>query len=176
PDDGSADKNFSDVMELGRLYAVTAMGGKAIPLLAKAKKLEPQSPLPYKYMAIAQVDTSYRYREAVGEMDEYVRRAPDDVFGHNFIGYLYYQTGRYDDAVGALKRAVEMRTDNGYGWCLLARAYARMRRGLAPADPSRKTLERQAHNALENARAAASCSAGRVRRLEAWLRVQGTAR
>jgi hypothetical protein len=120
------DRNdFSTVMQLGRLYTITSLNpSKRIAFLKQAKQLDPASPEPYKYLGIVYLDAFYQFESAVKEMKIYVERKPDDDFGRNYLGYLYYCLKNYQGALGQLNTAVEIKPDNCYGLTKLSRTYA----------------------------------------------------
>jgi tetratricopeptide (TPR) repeat protein len=120
-------KNNNDInilIKLGKLYTITSMGLKGIPLLNKAKQLSPDNPLPYKYLAIRYVDSTYQYGKAIEEMKAYVKLKPDDFFGRNFLGYLYFCKKKHNQAIVELRKAVELKNDNCYAFCKLSKCYA----------------------------------------------------
>ncbi|MGB9436350.1 MAG: TPM domain-containing protein, partial [Desulfobacterales bacterium] len=96
-------EDFKTVMQLGRLYTITSLSAKKrIAFLKKAGQLNPASPEPYKYLGIAHLDAFYQFESAIKEMTEYTARRPQDVFGHNYLGYLYYCEKKYRKAIGEL--------------------------------------------------------------------------
>jgi tetratricopeptide (TPR) repeat protein len=135
--------DFNIVMALGKLYTITSMGPKAISILNKAKQLNPQSPLPYKYLAIEYVDSTYQYRNAIQELEEYVKREPQDVFGHNFLGYLYFCIGNYEEAIKEFNKAVQLRPDNCYAYCKLSRCYGQLYLKIPGIDSLQRTRYRE---------------------------------
>ena len=116
--------NIDMLIELGRQYTITSLGLKSIVLLKKAKQLNPQNPLPYKYLAIRYVGSTYQYGKAKEEMKGYVKLKPDDVFGRNFLGYLHFCSKNYNQAIIEFMKAIELRSDNCYALCKLSRCYA----------------------------------------------------
>ena len=45
-------------------------------------------------------------------MQAYVTLRPDDAYGYNFTGFLYYRLGDYAASIEALERAVVLAPDN----------------------------------------------------------------
>ncbi|MEW5894816.1 MAG: TPM domain-containing protein [Candidatus Omnitrophota bacterium] len=166
---GEKSDAFGPVMELARLYVKTAFNLKAIPLLKRCKQLDPVSPLPYKYLAIAYVDAFYQYGNAIAEMEEYVRREPDDVFGRNYLGYLYLHEGEYDKAIGQLEKAVELREDNVYALCKLSRAHGQKYLKANAVDIFKNDYKRKALEYYEAASHAETANGLRVSWLKSWL-------
>jgi tetratricopeptide (TPR) repeat protein len=159
--------DFETVMELGKLYTITSLGPKKrISLLKKAKALNPESPEPFKYLGIVHLDAFYQFGPAIKEMEVYVRRKPEDVFGHNYLGYLYYREKRYKSALKELNQAIALREDNCYAYCKLSRTYAGLFLDSSDLDPRRIGYRRKAVEMFEKAPAANSAD---TRRIE-WLR------
>lgn len=163
-------QDFTTVMQLAKLYAITSLSPKKrMSLLKKAKQLNPDSPEPYKYMGIVHLDAFYQFQSAIKEMEVYVRRKPEDVFGHSYLGYLYYCEKRYKPAVKELTKAVQMRADNCYGYSKLSRAYAGLYLAASKLDPRRSGYRQKAIMMFEKASATASADPRRVKWLERYL-------
>jgi len=159
--------DFDTVMRLGKLYTVTSLSPKKrLSFLKKAKKLDPDSPEPYKYLGIVYLDAFYQFESAITEMEAYVRRRPADVFGHNYLGYLYYSEKKYQPALKELEKAVRLRSDNCYAYAKLSRTYAGLYLNSADLDPRRDGYRRRAVEMFEMAAATESAD---PRRIE-WLR------
>jgi tetratricopeptide (TPR) repeat protein len=163
PDDGFA------AMELGRLYTITSLGKRGFDMLKKAKQLDPQNPEPYKYLAILHVDMFYQYEKAIAELEEYVGRRPDDVFGQNYLAYLYYEIKRYKEAMAHWEKARALDPQNGYAACKLVRACARLYDATPKLDPRRLIYKRQTQTAFKNAVAILSEDHRRIKWLKRWL-------
>ncbi len=159
----------STAMALGRLYAITSMGQKGLTVLKKVKQLDPQTPDPYKYLAILYVDMFYQYEQAIRELEEYVRRRPDDVFGRNYLGYLYYETQRYKKAVTEWEKAQELDPQNGYAACKLVRAYGQMVKATQKIDPRRLLYKERTQAAYRKAVEILSPDHRRIQWLQRWL-------
>jgi hypothetical protein len=158
------------LMDLGRLYTIVSMGQKAIPLLKKAKALDPAAALPYKYLAILHVDMFYQYEQAIQELGEYAKRRPEDVFGRNYLGYLNYQLKRYSEAVDQLQMALNLRADNCYAYCLLSRAYGQLFLAAWALDPRKSAYKKSSLEMLQQAAATATPNPRRIGWLKGWLR------
>jgi len=156
-------------MELGRLYTITSMGKRGFKVLKKVKQLDPQNPEPYKYLAILHVDMFYQYEKAIPELEEYVRRRPDDVFGRNYLAYLYYEIKRYKKAAAEWEKAQELDPQNRYAACKLVRAYARIYDGTPKLDPRRLIYKKQTLTAYQNAVSILSEDHRRIKWLRRWL-------
>ena len=162
--------DFTIVMELGRLYTITSMGPENISMLNKAKQLNPNSPLPYKYLAIAHVDANYQYKTAIEELKEYVKKEPQDVFGHNYLGYLYYCVGEYERAIDEFKKAVQLRPDNCYAFCKLSRCYGQLYLKANALDPRRIHYKNTAIEMFHKAQIIATPDERRIGWLRQWLK------
>ena len=163
PDDGFA------AMELGRLYTITSLGKRGFNVLKKAKQLDPRNPEPYKYLAILNVDMFYQYEKAIPELEEYVSRRPDDVFGRNYLAYLYYEIKQFKKAAGQWERVRELDPQNGYAACKLVRAYARIYDGAPKLDPRRIHYKNRTLAAYRKAVSILSEDHRRIKWLKRWL-------
>jgi len=162
--------DFATVMRLGQLYAITSLSPKKrISLLKKAKVLNPDSPEPYKYLGIVHLDAFYQFESAIKEMEVYVRRRPEDVFGHNYLGYLYYSEKRYKSALKELNQAIALRADNCYAYCKLSRTYAGLFLDSSKLDPRRIGYRRNAVEMFEKASATESVDPRRIKWLQRYL-------
>jgi hypothetical protein len=166
----SKPEDFDIVLRLGKLYTITSMSPKRrISFLKKAKQINPGSPEPYKYLGIVYLDAFYQFKSAIKEMEEYVRRRPNDVFGHNYLGYLYYCEKRYKPAIEALNKAVELRADNGYAYAKLSRVYSGLFIEASELDPRRTIYRRKAVSMYEKASTTGSAHPRRVKWLQRYL-------
>jgi tetratricopeptide (TPR) repeat protein len=163
-------EDFATVMQLGKLYTITSLSPKKrISLLKKAKELNPDSPEPYKYLGIAHLDAFYQFESAIKEMEVYVSRKPEDVFGHNYLGYLYYHEKGYKAAIQELNSAVQLRADNCYAYAKLSRIYADLYSAASALDPRREGYRRKAVEMFEKASATDSTDPRRVKWLQWYL-------
>ena len=131
-------QDFQGALQLGRLYTITSLSPKKrITMLKKAKQLNPDSALPYKYLAIVYHDGFYQFESAIKEIAVYIEQHPDSVFGHNFLGYLYYCTKRYKDAIGEFEKAIQLQPDNCYAYAKMSRTFAHLFLNASKVDPRR---------------------------------------
>jgi len=162
--------DFATVMQLGKLYTITSLSPKKrISLLKKAKALNPDSPEPYKYLGIVHLDAFYQFESAIKEMEAYVSRKPEDVFGHNYLGYLYYHEKGYKAAIQELNTAVQLRADNCYAYAKLSRTYAGLYLAASAIDPRRAGYRRKAVEMFEAASASDSADPRRNKWLQRYL-------
>ena len=162
--------DFETVMRLGKLYTLTSLSPKKrISFLKKAKQLNPDSPEPYKYLGIVHLDAFYQFDSAIKEMETYVRRSPEDVFGHNYLGYLYYCEKRYKQAIKELNKAIQLKADNCYAYAKLSRTYAGLFLDSSELDPRRTGYRRKAVMMFEKASAIESADPRRIKWLQRYL-------
>ena len=116
------------LVALGRLYTIVSMNRKGMPLLKKALLKLPDDPRPHKYLAIAHVDAHYQYDTAIKELKTYSGKQPRDIFGHQFLGYLYYRQKLYRQALDAFDQALAIDPDDCYAHFYLCYVYAALYR------------------------------------------------
>jgi hypothetical protein len=157
------------LLSLARLDVITGRRPTHVqPLLKRLRELAPDNPEVYRYDAIYNVDTYFQYKTALKDMQAYVTLRPDDAYGYNFTGFLYYRLGDYAASIEALERAVVLAPDNVYAYSLLARDYALLHRK-ADSESSRQRYREQSLAMLEKAAGAPTHDAERVARLRRWL-------
>jgi len=165
-EDADQPENFQTVMQLGRLYTITSLSPqKRLAYLKKSKQLDPESPEPYKYLAIVYLDAFYQFETAIQELTAYTAQRPDDVFGRNYLGYLYLCIKKYKQAANEFNKAIELQSDNCYAYAKLARAYTGLFLNSAEWDPRRSHYRSKA---LEMYAMASSVPTPNERRLK-WL-------
>jgi len=106
-------------------------------------------------------------------MKTYVDLRPHDVFGRNYLGYLYYCLEKYDEAIAHLNKAVELRPDNCYAYAKLSRAYAGLYLEAADLDPRRTGYRQKAQQMFEKASTTESSDPLRVKWLMRYLQKKG---
>ena len=142
---------------------------KRISFLKKAKQLNSLNPEPYKYLGIVYLDGFYQFESAIKEIADYVARKPEDVFGRNYLGYLYYCKKRYKAAISEFNKAVELRPDNCYAFAKLARAYTGLYLNSSKMDPRRSGYKESATEMYEKSSAVDTPSLRRIHWLERFL-------
>lgn len=165
--------DFEILMSLGRLAAICAMGPNNVSILTKAKQMNPKDPRPYKYLAIATVDAFLQHETGIKELQEYLKLVPHDVFARNYLGYLYYMTGKYDESVKELTEALRLKADNCYACCYLTRCYTTQFLNSTPLDPSRNLKKNMAIQMYARARNVKTIDELRLHWLELWLKGKG---
>ena len=161
--------DFMTAQHLGRLYVITAMNNKAIPILKHAMTLNPTAPLPHKYLAMAYVDSSYQYRKAMEEVKKYLKKMPDDVFGYNLKGFLCLNLQEYKEAIKVFEKAIRIAPDNCYAYCKLSRIYGTL---FLRGNRKKKRYQSLALEMLEKAKQTPSVDHRRIAWLEHWLKVK----
>jgi tetratricopeptide (TPR) repeat protein len=157
-------------MRLGRLYTITSLSPKKrILFLKRAKQLDSRNPEPYKYLGIVYLDGFYQFDSAIKEIAEYVARKPEDGFGRNYLGYLYYCTKRYKAAISEFNKAVELKADNCYAFAKLARAYTSLYLNSSKIDPRRPGYKESAVEMFEKSSAVDTPDLRRINWLERFL-------
>jgi len=163
-------EDFKTVMQLGKLYTITSLSAKKrVAFLKKAGKLNPGDPEPHKYLGIAHLDAFYQFESAIKEISAYTEQRPDDVFGHNYLGYLYYCVKKYGKAISELNTAIELRPDNCYAFAKLSRAYTELYLKSAAFDPRRPAYRKKAVEMFAKASATATPEPRRIKWLERYL-------
>ncbi|HSV44078.1 MAG TPA: tetratricopeptide repeat protein, partial [Candidatus Bathyarchaeia archaeon] len=166
--------DFEILIGLARLNVLTSMRpNHYFPLLNKAKSINPEDPRPYKYLAIAHVNSNYQFQSAIAELREFLRREPDSVFGHSFLGYLYLQENDFQKAVDELEQALKLDPNNGYVLCKLSRAYGNLYLKSTALDPRRGFYKAKSNEMYEAARNAGDANPLRLKWLNHWLKEEG---
>jgi tetratricopeptide (TPR) repeat protein len=162
--------NYEIVVQLGKLYTITSLSAnKRIKFLKKARKLNPDNPEPHKYLGIAHLDAFYQFKSATKEMSAYTVKRPHDVFGHNYLGYLYSCVQKYRQAIRELNKAIELKPDNCYAFAKLSRAYAGLYLNSAKLDIRRLGYRKKALAMLAKASATATPDPRRIEWLKGYL-------
>ncbi len=163
--------DFEAVMALARLNVIIGRRPNHVQhLLKRAKQLNPDHPEPYRYSAIYNVNTFLQYKTALKDIEAYIGMRPDDAFGYNMMGFLYYRLGDYQRSIDVLNQAVNMNPDNVYAYALMARDYALLYNNANKLDPRRAGYRTAALAMLRNAEAAPTPDARRIVWLTSWLK------
>ena len=133
-------------------------------------EMSPDSPEPYKYSAVYNVNTFLQYKTALKDMQHYLDKRPDEAFGHNFVGFLHYRLGNYQASIDSLEKATQIQPDNAYAYALMARDYALLHRKASAIDPRRPGYKESALQMLKKAQSVPTPDARRVAWLRSWLK------
>jgi tetratricopeptide (TPR) repeat protein len=78
----------------------------------KALEFEPDQPLVLNYLGYSWVEKRHNLERALEMIKTAVSKRPHDGYITDSLGWVYYQFGRYKDAVPELERAVELRPED----------------------------------------------------------------
>jgi tetratricopeptide (TPR) repeat protein len=85
---------------------------KAEADMKKALELYPDQPLVLNYLGYSWVDQGIYLDEGMDMIRRSVEQRPDDGYIVDSLGWAYFRTGNYDEAVKNLERAVELKPDD----------------------------------------------------------------
>ncbi len=165
-------ENFESMVSLGRLYVLVSMNLKGIKILNKAKAINGEDPRTYKYLAVAHVDAFYQYDSALRELAGYIERKPDDDFGYNFSGYLFYRRQNYAKAAEMFEKALELKPGGCYAHYYLAYVYAGRLQQAPELDPRRKLYQQRFNYHVAQTQSFNKNHPLRVQKLNSWLKTQ----
>jgi Flp pilus assembly protein TadD len=80
--------------------------------MKKALGLYPDQPLVLNYLGYSWVDQGSHLEEGMDMIRRAVEQRPDDGYIVDSLGWAYYRTGNYDEAVKNLERAVELKPED----------------------------------------------------------------
>jgi tetratricopeptide (TPR) repeat protein len=80
--------------------------------MKKALELFPDQPLVLNYLGYSWVDQGAHLDDGMDMIRRAVEQRPDDGYIVDSLGWAYYRTGNYDEAVKNLERAVELKPDD----------------------------------------------------------------
>jgi tetratricopeptide (TPR) repeat protein len=80
--------------------------------LKKALELYPDQPLVLNYLGYSWVDQNVHMDEGMNMIRRAVEQRPDDGYIVDSLGWAYYRTGNYAEAVKNLERAVELKPED----------------------------------------------------------------
>ena len=80
--------------------------------MKKALELYPEQPLVLNYLGYSWVDQGVHLDDGMDMIRRAVEQRPDDGYIVNSLGWAYFRTGNYDEAVKNLERAVELKPDD----------------------------------------------------------------
>ncbi len=96
----------------GICYERSHQWPKAEADLKKALELKPDQPLVLNYLGYSWIDQSVHLEEGMGMIRRAVEQRPDDGYIVDSLGWAYYRTGNYPEAVKNLERAAELKPDD----------------------------------------------------------------
>jgi tetratricopeptide (TPR) repeat protein len=80
--------------------------------MKKALELFPEQPLVLNYLGYSWVDQSVHLEQGMDMIRRSVEQRPDDGYIVDSLGWAYFRTGNYDEAVKNLERAVELKPED----------------------------------------------------------------
>jgi tetratricopeptide (TPR) repeat protein len=80
--------------------------------LKKALELFPEQPLVLNYLGYSWVDQGLHLEDGMNMIRRSVEQRPDDGYIVDSLGWAYFRTGNYDEAVKNLERAVELKPED----------------------------------------------------------------
>ena len=80
--------------------------------MKKALELYPEQPLVLNYLGYSWVDQGVHLDEGMDMIRRAVEQRPDDGYIVDSLGWAYFRTGNYEEAVKNLERAVELKPDD----------------------------------------------------------------
>ncbi|MEU8103641.1 tetratricopeptide repeat protein [Nonomuraea muscovyensis] len=101
---------------------------------------EPQNAMAHAFLAVALTEQR-RGQEAVATAGEAVRLVPDFWFGHYVAGQALFRAGRYDEAIAALRTALNLNLSYAPIWEVLARIHLHRGEWSLTVDAARRGLE-----------------------------------
>jgi tetratricopeptide (TPR) repeat protein len=96
----------------GICYERSNQWPKAEADMKKALELYPDQPLVLNYLGYSWVDKGMHLDEGMDMIRRAVEQRPDDGYIVDSLGWAYYRTGNYDEAVKDLERAVLLKPDD----------------------------------------------------------------
>ncbi len=102
-------ENWVLFYERGICYERSDQWDLAIADFRKSLELEPDQPLVLNYLGYSWLDRGENFEEALEMVRKAVAQRPEDGYIIDSLGWGYYLTGDYENAVLELERAVEFR-------------------------------------------------------------------
>ena len=96
----------------GICYERSHQWPKAEADMKKALELFPEQPLVLNYLGYSWVDQGAHLDDGMDMIRRAVEQRPDDGYIVDSLGWAYFRTGNYDEAVKNLERAVELKPDD----------------------------------------------------------------
>ncbi len=111
------------------LAAVIAVIAVGVAVWRSAQGAAPPPPVAQSAQAPAGDVSS-----AIGQLEARLKQNPNDAQGWRMLGWSYYQTERFPDAVTAYRHATALDPKNAEGWSALGEAIALAGKGDIPPD------------------------------------------
>jgi Flp pilus assembly protein TadD len=101
--------DWSVFFQRGIAYERLNKWDQAEPNFKKALELYPDQPQVLNYLGYSWVDMNIHLDEGLNMIRKAVELRPDDGYIVDSLGWAYYRLNRFDDAVGELEHAVELK-------------------------------------------------------------------
>ncbi|MBB5751968.1 tetratricopeptide repeat protein [Prosthecomicrobium pneumaticum] len=105
-------RNWSLHYARGIAYERTKRWAEAEADFLKALSIQPEQPQVLNYLGYSWIDRGINIERGTALIKKAVELRPDDGYIVDSLGWAYYKTGHYDEAVAQLERAVELRSDD----------------------------------------------------------------
>lgn len=99
---------------------------QAIKTYEKLMKANAQVPVPYQELALIYADVVKNYKKGLNYAVEGVKRFPKDAKSQDVLGWMYYNKGKYPDALKYFKEAVSLDKHSSYFLYHLGLAYQKL--------------------------------------------------
>ncbi len=96
----------------GICYERSKQWPKAEADLKKALELFPEQPHVLNYLGYSWIDQGVNLDQGMDMIKRAVQQRPDDGYIVNSLGWAYYRTGNYEEAVKQLERAIELKPED----------------------------------------------------------------
>ena len=96
----------------GICYERSKQWPKAEADLQKALELYPEQPHVLNYLGYSWIDQGTRLDEGMDMIKRAVAQRPDDGYIVDSLGWAYFRTGNYEEAVKQLERAIELKPED----------------------------------------------------------------
>jgi Flp pilus assembly protein TadD len=96
----------------GICYERSHQWPKAEADLKKALELFPEQPHVLNYLGYSWIDQGVHLDEGMSMIKRAVQQRPDDGYIVDSLGWAYFRTGNYEEAVKQLERAIELKPED----------------------------------------------------------------
>ena len=115
----------------GYLFLGTAHLGKgetdqAVRVYEKLMEVNPESPVSYQELALIYIDKLSDYKNALRYAEEAARKFPEDAKSQDVLGWVYYEKGKYPEALRGFQAAASLAQRNSQYHYHLGLAYQKM--------------------------------------------------
>ena len=97
---------------LANAYLAKGETDQAIKVYKKLMGVNSKSPVSYQELALIYIDKLSDYKKAFRYAEEAARRFPKDAKSHDVLGWVYYEEGKYPEALKQFETAIRIAEDN----------------------------------------------------------------